>query len=317
MTAVEELFLRAEQAGVDGSFIRIDASHPLGIFIGLEAGQRCVLLVCQHRPPVPPTIGALHMEIRLRGSGEWALTVRLERPDMSGLFARLVEDLVNSTLHTSKDPGAAFVNRIIRWQRLFARGPSTLLDDIELRGLIAELVFLVEEAIPHAGPETAVAAWVGPFEAPKDFVFPDREVEVKATSRQPSALHISSLEQLTDTGVPLYLWTKVVELERSNPDATRSAASWVRQARASCCDHAIASQALEDCLRAAGWEDRSEYEGCIIRVGATACYGVQDGFPRIQRTALPAGVLDGRYRLDAAALAGFLTPDWRAGHRDR
>lgn len=312
---VEELFQRAEQTGVDGSFTRIDESHPVGIFVGLEAGRRCILLVCHRRPPEPPTIGALHLEIRLRVLGEWALSIRLERPDMVGPFTRLVEDLAASTLRSPRDPGSEVVDRLTRWQRMFARGPSALLEDIELRGLMAELAFLVEEAVPYAGPEAAVAAWVGPFEAPKDFVFADREVEVKATSRQPDALRISSLEQLTDADVPLYLWTRVVELERRGPDPARSAAWWVRRARAACGTHARAAQALEDGLRAAGWEDRDEYETCIIRVGASSCYRVHGAFPRIQRTAVPPGVLDGRYRVDVAALTEFVEKDWREPRR--
>lgn len=312
---VEELFQRAEQTGVDGSFTRINDSHPVDVFVGLECGRRCILLVCNRRPPEAPPIGALHLEIRLRALGEWALTIRLERPDMVGLFTRLVEDLVASTLRSPKDPGSEVMDRLARWQRMFARGPSALLEDIELRGLMAELAFLIEEAVPYAGPEAAVAAWVGPFEAPKDFVFADREVEVKATSRQPNALRISSLEQLTDTEVPLYLWTRVVELERRGPDLVRSAASWVRRARAVCGANAKAAQALEDCLRAAGWEDRDEYETCIIRVGASSCYRVHGGFPRIQRTTVSPGVLDGRYRVDVAALTEFVEKDWRDARR--
>lgn len=305
------MFELAETTGVHGSFTRVDATHPLGLFVGLDAGRRCILAVCPRRPPEPPAIGALHIDVRPRTTGEWALTIRLARPDLSGLFTRLVEDLATSTLRSPGEPGQTIIDRLTRWQRMLARGPSALLEDIELRGLVAEVSFLLEEAAPYVGVERAVTAWVGPFDAPKDFVFPDREVEIKATTRQPRALLISSLEQLTDGGVPLYLWTRAVEVEHARPDPTRSVSSWVRRARATVATSPTSASQLEDALRAAGWEDRDEYEAWIVRAGPVACYRVQGAFPRIQRPYVPAGVMDARYRLDVSSLAPFVTLDWK------
>ena len=191
-----ELFQQAERTGADGGFTRIDERHPVGIFVGLDGGRRCILVVCPEQPPAAPTIGALHVEARRRHDGNWALTIRLERPDLSALFTRLVDDLAGATAADGRHPGSVVVQRLVRWQRLFLPARSDLLEDFELRGLIAELSFLIDEAVPFAGPEAALRAWRGPFDAPKDFVFADREIEVKATSHQPKSLHISSLEQL-------------------------------------------------------------------------------------------------------------------------
>lgn len=308
---IEELFKKAEAKGTDGSFIRIDDQHPVGLFVGFDGGRRCILAVCPRRPPIPPPIGALHIDIRPRTTPEWALIIRLERPDLSALFTHLVEDLATSTLWSPSDPGPTVINRLTCWQRLLARGPSALLDDNQLRGLVGELAFLLDEAVPHVGHAAAMAAWFGPIEAPKDFVFDDREVEVKATRRQPRVFHISSIDQLTDAGLPLFLWTRVVEIEHRQTDPTRSAAAWVRRARSTFAQHAAGAQRLEEALRLVGWEDREEYETRIMRVGAIACFRVHGTFPRIQRTQVANGVVEGRYTLDAGLLAPFAVPDWR------
>ncbi|MBI5258362.1 MAG: PD-(D/E)XK motif protein [Burkholderiales bacterium] len=309
--SIEDLFRRAELAGEDPAHLRIDESHPVDIAVGLDGGRRAIVVVCAARPPEPPTMGAMRVTVGDRKDHRWAVLIRLERPDMAPLFTRLAEDLAEATRKAPDRPGDVVIDRLNRWQRLFARGPSGLLDDLVLRGLAAELLFLREEAVSHLGPQAAVQAWQGPYEAPKDFVFCDREVEVKATSRQPRALHISSYEQLEDAGLPLFLWARVVELEHGAPDLARSVANTVRQARAAVAGHAEAAEALESALLAAGWEDREEYEARLLRVGPSTCYGVTEGFPRIRRSQLAVGILDGAYRLDTAVLTGFVADTWK------
>jgi hypothetical protein len=315
--SIEELFQRAEQAGVDGSFSRIDEAHPVDLFLGLDGGRRAIMVICGAPPPEPPSFGALCVESRRRRDGEWALNVRLDRPDLTVLFSRLVEDLAAATAMRPERPGEVVIQRLVRWQRMLARGGGGLLEDNELRGLIAELSFLLDVAIPAVGVNQSIQAWVGPFDAPKDFVFPDREVEVKATRRQPRSLRISSLEQLTGTDSPLFLWSRVVELEHGLPDKEASCLSWIRRARQVVDECPDSAAALERALRAAGWEDREEYETRRIRLGAMSCYEVKGDFPRIQRPLVSPGVIECGYRISVAALESFVVSSCWCGGKER
>ena len=312
---IEELFQRAETSGVDGTFTRIDERHPVGLFLGLEGARRAIMVVCPERPPEPPSLGALTVESRPRQSGEWALVIRLDRPDLPELFASLVQDLVAATREPGVIAGEAVIGRLVRWQRMFSRRPSTALDDNALRGLAAELSFLIEGAIPVFGATAAVEAWVGPYEAPKDFTFPEVEVEVKATQRQPRGIKITSLEQLTDGEQPIYLLCRPVELEHGAPDTVRSVAALVRRARALVAGEAEAGRRLEAGLQAAGYEDRADYESRLLRLGPVTCYAVRAGFPRIQRPEVDAGVTDCGYEVATAAIAGFVVDSWNEGVR--
>jgi len=312
---IEALFRRAEASGIDGTFTRIDESHPVGLFLGLEGARRSIMVVCAERPPEPPSLGALTVESRPRQSGEWALVIRLDRPDLPELFASLVQDLVAATREPGVVAGEAVIGRLVRWQRMFSRRPTTALDDNALRGLAAELSFLVEEAVPAFGATAAVESWVGPYEAPKDFTLPPAEVEVKATQRQPRGIKITSLEQLTDGGQPIFLWCRAVELEHGAQDATRSVSALVRRARALVAGEAEAGRRLEAGLQAAGYEDRPEYESRLLRFGAATCYAVRAGFPRIQRPEVDAGVTDCSYEVATAAIAGFVVESWNEGVR--
>jgi hypothetical protein len=309
----EEAFELAEQAGVDDAFSRIDASHPVGIYLGLEAQQRTVMVVCAEQPPEAPSLAAIHVSVRHRQSGDWALVLRLEQRDLRLLFARLVEDLEEATRSRPDRPGQVVVERLLRWQRLLARRRDGLLDDHALRGLAAELRFLVEEAIPARGPDSATLAWRGPYSAPRDFVWPDVEVEVKAVRRLQRDVTISSLEQLSDTGTALFLWCSSVELASEGDAGSTSASDLVARARAAALPSAAASERLEDALRTAGYVDREEYAGRFLRFGDSRSHAVRTDFPRIQRKDVPAGVIDGSYQIRLADVANFEVPSWHSG----
>lgn len=307
----EEKFAMAERSGADGAFARIDETHPVGLYLGIEGGQRAVMIVCPQRPPDVPALAAIHVEARQRHAGDWALVLRLARPDLTTLFTRLVEDLDAATRERPDAPGDVVVGRLLRWQRLLSRRPSDLLEDHEIRGLGAELDFLFSEALPATGPLRSVNAWVGPLGAQKDFVFGTREVEVKSMHRQRRAVIVSSLDQLTDAGLPLYLWCRVVESVSVAPGDPTSLAALVGRLRGALSLDALASELFEERLRVAGYVDRPEYEQRGLRFGAAICFLVRDAFPRIQRTAVAANVVDCRYEIALSNLETYQVASWR------
>jgi putative PD-(D/E)XK family protein DUF4420 len=308
----EEKFARAEFSGQDGVFERIDDTHPVGIFLGLEGQQRVIMIVCSKRPPQPLSLASIAVEVRTRQSGEWALVLRLVRPELKGLFTRLVEDLDGATRLRPDDPGDVVIARLTRWQRLLSRGTPNVLDDDELRGLVGEIEFLLGEAIAAFGARAAVAAWRGPYDSPKDFIFDDAEVEVKSIHRQRDRLAISSLEQLTDAGRPLFVWTRVVELTSTTAGDPSSVPALMSRVRAAVSHDAEASEGLEQSLRAAGWEDRAEYETRGVHFGATTCYAVGGGFPRLQRGGVPDAVAACKYEISIDELRPFSVATWRS-----
>lgn len=306
----DEKFLRAEQCKQDGAYERISESHPVPIFLGMEKQQRAIMVICRNRPPDPPVLASIAIEIRPRQNGEWALVVRLVRSELKTLFTRLAEDLDLATGLKPENPGEAVIARIARWQRLFSQGASNLLNDDELRGLAAELDFLLSESIKIVGPKMAVEAWCGPFDAPKDFVFEQAEVEIKSMHRQKDKLQISSLEQLSNAGLPLFVWTRVVELTSVETDDPNSIASLVSRVREAVSMDLIASTSLEQRLQAAMWEDRPEYNLRGVRFGSCSCYEVREDFPRLQRQIVNAAIASCKYEISISSIEQFKVPTW-------
>lgn len=307
----EEKFSAAESRRDTNGFTRIDDTHPVDIFLGLENGERTVMVVCPQRPPEPPSLAAMGVEIRLRHDRKWALVLRLLRPELKALFNRLIEDLDGALRQQSGSPGETVLARLARWQRLLSQGPMGVLGDQQLRGLCAELDFLLAEAIRVVGPRAGVTAWEGPHDAPKDFVMDCAEVEVKAVHQQPREYCISSLEQLTDLGKPLFLWARVVELGHARDPSPNSVAALVEKLRAATATDPAAGEELEIRLHLAGYEDRPEYALRVVTFGPATCYRVAPGFPRIERPGVPGGIVSCQYRIQAAALDSFRVGSWQ------
>ena len=299
-----------------GGFMRVSKDHPCDLFIGIESGMRMLMLTCTDRPPDPPRMAALTIERRQRNPG-WALVVRLERVELQGLFSHLADDLITATATVeSSQASAVIVARLVRWQRLLAGGRTGLLDDDRVRGLACELSFLVNEAAVLVGAGTAVNAWRGPLEAPKDFFFASVEVEVKARHSSSKSVRISSLEQLADAGLPIILWTRVVELVGKRAPNVVSLAELVANARRLVAEHPTAWEVLELLLIAAGYEDRPEYEERLLWLGNSTCYAVGANFPRLQRTDVPMAISDCQYVIDLASIAEMAVPSWLPGVDD-
>ena len=305
---VEAKFLFAEAGGQNGAYVLVDNTSA-GIFLGLEGGQRVILVVCKERPPDPPNIAAIRVESRLRQDGDWALTLRLQREELKPLFSKLAEDLELTLRHRSGEPGRTVIARLIRWQRLLSPGASEVLGEAELRGLCGELAFLVNEAVPAVGARDAVLGWVGPYDAPKDFVFRLQLVEVKAVHSQSRTARVSSLEQLTDEGRPLFLWVQVVELVASSAGVT--VAALVARAREAAANDAVAATELDSALLASGYVDHPDYSAVSVRFGRVQCFNVVGGFPRIQRTLTAPAIAACEYDLVLADLDPWSAQTWQ------
>lgn len=303
-------FARAETLGEEGAFTRIDETHPVGIFLGLEDGKRAVMVVCPRRPPSPPLLAAIEVTIRLRNDEQWAIVLRLLRPELKNLFTRLVEDLDAATRTPLGDPGSIVIERLSRWKRLLSPGTLDVLEDKAVRGLAAELSFLLHEGFRAIGARSTVLGWVGPYERPKDFILDHAEIEVKAVGRQFGKVTISSLEQLSLAGLPLFLWCQAVDIVSTPSGDAISLASLIDRIRGEMVDDSIAAQVFEEALRASGYEDRKEYQERLLRFGATRCYRVCTDFPRLERAQLAPAIVTCRYTIDLQGIEPFRAVTW-------
>lgn len=311
---IEHAFRAAEAAAERTLFTRASAALPTDIFVGKADGRLAIEIRSQDAPPHAPHLAALSISISRSPRGYWSILLSLLRSELRFLFIRLAEDLVRATAHGSSNAGAVVVQRLLQWQRLLAPGPREALSEAQLRGLLGELLFLRDQAIPALGETSAILGWKGPFNAPRDFEFADRDVEVKTIREGARTIQVSSLEQLDTDVRPVFMWVTDIAL-RTCARGVRpasSAANLVADLRQQALSDAIASEHLEQGLLAAGYSDCEAYEEQEIVSGRTWCIAIREAFPRITRGATPPGVTSCNYDISWPVASQFAGASWHS-----
>ena len=295
-----EAIWQALEAGQRPAHRRIDDTHPCDFYLGVDDRGARELVLVGSSPPAHSSqrFKAFEQAAGVREDGRYALTTRLRRPELRVLFGYLCEDLIESARGRSDEDVMTFVQeRIGRWETLFARDSDGLLDEAALRGLLAELLFLRDCALPKVGGGAAAHAWRGPLGNDHDFEFGSLAVEVKSVTES-RVVQISSVEQLDDGPKPLRL--SVLQLERSVSDAAPafSVADVIGALRLALEGNPEASATFEDKLTIAGYRNHPTYSTRWYTLSDISHFEVVSGFPRVRRVDVPAGVVDARYGID-------------------
>ncbi|WP_035054497.1 PD-(D/E)XK motif protein [Andreprevotia chitinilytica] len=291
---------------------RADPTQPHNFFWGRNsAGHYLLVLQLRDAPDEP-----VHLH-SLRGitveyfdaAKEFRLTLR--NGDNLELFHSLCQDLLRSTYGQPDETHliSTLLGRLERWQKLLSHGVDRLLGEMEIRGLIGELLFLKQELIPHYGP-AAVTTWHGPERKPQDFLVRHRLFEVKTYQAGASPrLVVSSPEQLWANQNPLYLvaysLTKVSLGGLNLPDLVDELIALL--------DGTEYAEVFESKLLAAKYIRTPEYEEYRYEASTPTMLEVRDGFPRLLQDVVPAGVEELSYSIRLDACMPFaIKPTWAA-----
>lgn len=229
------------------------------------------------------------------------LQLRLCSASDKDMFAVLCRDLLRYTRSSSCDDDCIdrVLSRLARWQRLLGRKQSGLMTEEQIRGLVAELLFLRDDLLPRFGP-TAVDAWKGPQGYPQDFAIDGLAIEVKShLVGSPAQVHISSPEQLAAEGFPLYL--RVQRLAKASSEGL-DLLSLVDDISNALANHPSELASFEMCLREIGYEAAHEYSAYKLLSEGSDAYLVTDGFPKLLPQDIPAGICSVMYSIQLAAL---------------
>jgi hypothetical protein len=217
--------------------------------------------------------------------------------------------LVEASRSCPKQNSVRFVaDRIARWENLLTRDREGLLDDESLRGLVGELVFLREVAVPHKGPAEALQAWRGPLGSPHDFQFANVAVEVKSVTETLIAM-ISSAEQLDFGGERLYLTAVWLHGTMETIRDSFSVTDLIQSLRQTFSSNAPLATAFEDKLALAGYKDAKEYEMRRFVVKETRHFEIEPAFPRLVPAVLAPSLVFVRYGVDLRRCEAFRRPN--------
>lgn len=230
------------------------------------------------------------------------LVLSLEEPSRRDLFAEICSDCVRSVLRW-EDEGetelvTVFAARLAAW-RAFLRDQAGGLSRNEMVGLIGELFVLNRLLDENA---EAVAAWKSPDDGLHDFVLSGHGLEVKTALGPTRQIHISTLDQLDNSGLASLHIAHVRLVDSVAGSTLGEIAGRIEQRLTG----ERARSAFRNALLRRGLLPGADIEaGPRVNCAGIDGYTVSNGFPRLLRSDVSLGIAEATYQVEVRALVGF------------
>lgn len=237
--------------------------------------------------------------------GQQRLVLTLEKQADRDLFEGLCRTLAGSleNVGTPAESLEITLLHLKRW-KTFMSGSSQHLSVEEVRGLFAELTFLLELLLRRPAA-SAVDSWMGPDKSHQDFIFGNTSIEVKSISgAERNTVRISSEDQLESMNDRLYL--RIYRLsDLPDSPAARSLNQIILEVQ-QLLDDSRAVEAFDRKLVAHSYAPLPDYDEPRFVVSAVSTYSVGSNFPRLIRSQIPEGVCRLNYDLRLESIAPFI-----------
>lgn len=276
-----------------GQFLRLKENDALQLYLGKDYNGRFALEFRGHFIPTK-ILGSAVISVAQTKSNQYiSLFFALENADLLEYFCTFCEDLVNSNLDIVDDNLAykTLCSRYNSWKKLFKPNKARL-TEIEVIGLIGELLYLRDIMFKTYGFDIALESWTGPEYTHKDFSLEETWHEVKTISVGKRDVHISSLEQL-DSDVNGNL--VVYELERMSPSFNGIKLNAIVTDIIGLLPHNIQKETFLNKINQFGYDFSTEYDNFVFSLISFSTYKVDDTFPRLTRKNIPSSIMRVQY----------------------
>ena len=294
---------------------RVDPDHTWDFFWARNRHNH--LLVLQHNQDIkqdrslPNFRGFKVSNVPTEMDNRSLLIFELLEPEHLELFQRLCFDVVTSTVSASDQKSAVemAIGRTWRWHHLLRGGKDDRLTIDAQRGLIGELLTIVDVLEPIVGIEAAVTAWTRPTGSPKDFELGSTCIEVKARrSASRSQVRITSEYQLDLSDIKhLYLVIRDVDRVSEEIPEAKTLPQYIESVVRLTVGYPEHEEGLNARLAALGFRWEDDYSDAHWSPGKRRVYQVSDTFPRLSPGTIPQGINEVTYSVDMETIRQYET----------
>lgn len=279
-----------EICSCNNGYKRFNDAHPIDIYIGLnEKHQKSLIIVSSGNIEDVESSRMINVCLSQREDNRLALSFDLLEDDMSDLFYKFCADIIESTKIYNKMNTINFViQRWKDWISLFKNPINDLLSELEIKGLLGELIFLKDYMFEKYGIEKSLNAWMGPEMSHKDFEVNDTWYEIKTINQNGIDIKISSIEQLDSNSIGELV---VIKLEKSNIETNLNISlnGYIVNLRNIIPEELISI--FDRKIALAKYKYESDYDQYIYSLKNIVHYKVNNRFPRITKNSLPNGII--------------------------
>lgn len=284
--------LKFKEFSQNSHYLRVDEKHPLELRIGLNSkGQKTLSFIGDfERVQVKSTksIEVKHFII----SSNTSISFSLINDEYTDLFYLFCDDIIDSSRNSIQSKGYSYIlNRYEKWKG-FSNTSRKFLSENEIRGLLAELIFLRDIIFDKYGISNGIIGWTGPEPTKKDFSFDMTWFEIKSVTKD--IVTISSIEQLDSDDIGYLI---LYYFEKMSPEAKGCNLNQI-------VDEILLSIILDQDranfimkLVQIGYYKEDYYNDFVYKLSKVDYYEVNETFPRINRMSLDGAISNARYDL--------------------
>lgn len=300
----EEIKEKFKFCNIKNSYKRINATHPLNIYIGLSGeNNKSLAIITSGELEEIESSKLIKVSLFKRENNDITITFDLLDDAMKDLFYRFCADIIESLANVTNQDIIKFIaQRWKNWISLFKNPINDVLSEIEVKGLLGELIFLNDFMFKNYGYENSLNAWMGPSLAHKDFEINDTWYEIKTINQNSITVKISSLEQLDSTYDGNLV---IITLERSNEEVASSITlnSYVDRIKSIIPSNLLP---LINCkLGLAKYKYEKIYDQYVYSLKNICQYKVNEGFPKISKNNLPLEIVRVNYEILLESIEKF------------
>ena len=288
----------------NGYFIRV-GSKKHNVFIGKDDEGRYSFEYRGNFYPVK-LIGSKPLVVNQYKNNDKTNTLRfsLEHNELIGCFSVFCEDLLEA-IESELDNNSIYKtmsDRYQSWKKLF-KPNRTMLSENEIMGLLGEILFLKDIAIPQWGVDDAIEGWTGLEKTHKDFSLGNRWYEIKSISAGKETVRISSIEQLdSDVDGILYVYS----FEKMSPSFNGLKLNTIVRELISGLN-LMQKDSLLNKLESYGYNFDPSFDNYVYVVTNETPYVVGGNFPRLKKSELPSSISKVQYDIVISKIIQFKT----------
>lgn len=274
--------------------ILVDSSHPLRMFLNINDKGNKELLVPTPRDEKRFKSTAAIGITNYKNQESRYLAIELIQSSLETEYICLCYDLIESSrnYNSSKESLKALFESFKKWYFLLSDPRREILPDREIRGLLGELQYIIDELNSGANEDIIIGAWRIHKDASRDFVFDSTWSEIKTIEPTKEYITISSLEQLDHDADGKLIIYRLESVEETNPLGV-SLNQKVTEIR-----DRIGFQAetvFNQKLLSKGYSYHEQYDVLLYSFAGKSVYHVDETFPCILKDNLSPAIIRANY----------------------
>lgn len=290
----DEIKEKLESVEHSSQYVRVSVNHPLELYLGKNEKGYLTLRYNGDFTPIK-VIGTNLIEIKqVKTSNYNSILFSFISEENITLFYHFCEDIITETESYQGNEGyKEIINRYNQWKKMFT-GSNKVLTENEVLGLLGELLFLKDVAIPTYGTTDGLNSWSGPEPTHKDFSYKNDWYEIKSINTFKNSVSISSLEQL-DSELEGHL--VVYSFEKMSPSFSGISLNRIVSEIIRDLSFDTDKDIFLNKLKQVGYSYNELYDNYVFNLIKKESYLVNDDFPRIKLDDLKKGITKVQYEV--------------------